>query len=107
MFVPFHSEVRTVELLEAFVYVFVGLAMTGEGHLVTLNDAFHGDRRCELILFDPHSGDVVKRVPYGPLTNVEQARSSQPRFMDCRDDTLVVSDLGTRNRSRFHVIFAF
>ncbi len=81
-----------------------GLALNGDGNLVTLNDAFHGHKYCELFLLNPWDGAVMKRMPYSPLSGVEPdsgplsgsrtARGPQPRFMDCRGDTLVVTDIG-------------
>lgn len=69
----------------------MGLALTPQGHLLTICNARNADHRTEVVIMEPVSGSLVRRFPFRPSA---ETKGSQPRFLDVWRDRVIVSDLG-------------
>lgn len=80
------------QLYNISCFLFLGLAVTPEGHVITLSESSRP--LPELCQFDHRTGSLVGAYPYRCVPREEFAHSKL-RFMDTYGDRVVIADLGT------------
>jgi len=74
------------------VLIFTGLAINGEGNLMTIDTGTGWPPK--LVTYS-QDGQLICSAPILPLSSCTSASGSKCRFMECADNSVFIVDLGT------------